>query len=96
MHITLAQDDHIPTLQQIYAHHVVHGTGSFELDPPDEAELASRLEKSVPPGCPGLWSSKTARFAVTVIWAFIVRARLIVLPWKIPFTSIRLFRERCG
>ncbi|MFB4340704.1 MULTISPECIES: GNAT family N-acetyltransferase [Pantoea] len=52
MHITLAQDDHIPALQQIYAHHVVHGTGSFELDPPDEAELASRLEKIRAAGLP--------------------------------------------
>ena len=27
---------------EIYAHHVVHGTASFEVDPPDVAEMKKR------------------------------------------------------
>jgi L-amino acid N-acyltransferase YncA len=42
----------IPAIQAIYAHHVLYGTGTFETEPPDEAEIASRradvLGKSFP------------------------------------------------
>jgi L-amino acid N-acyltransferase YncA len=31
-------------ITRIYAHAVVHGTASFELEPPDRAEMAQRLE----------------------------------------------------
>ena len=32
----------MPTVQRIYAHHVMHGFGSFEEEPPDLAELMRR------------------------------------------------------
>ena len=32
----------IPAITRIYAHAVLHGTASFELEPPDEAEMARR------------------------------------------------------
>jgi L-amino acid N-acyltransferase YncA len=32
----------IPAIQAIYAHHVLHGTGTFETEPPSEAEIAIR------------------------------------------------------
>jgi L-amino acid N-acyltransferase YncA len=32
----------IPAITRIYAHAVTHGTASFELQPPDEAEMARR------------------------------------------------------
>jgi phosphinothricin acetyltransferase len=35
----------VPTLAAIYAHHVLHGTGTFEEDPPSEAEMAERLAR---------------------------------------------------
>lgn len=35
----------IPAITAIYAHHVLHGTGSFEEIPPSEAEMAARLAK---------------------------------------------------
>jgi L-amino acid N-acyltransferase YncA len=42
----------IPAIQAIYAHHVLHGTGTFETEPPVEAEIATRradvLSKSFP------------------------------------------------
>ncbi|HEV7266945.1 MAG TPA: GNAT family N-acetyltransferase [Falsiroseomonas sp.] len=35
----------IPALTAIYAHHVLHGTGTFEEVPPAEAEMAVRLAR---------------------------------------------------
>ncbi|MCH9297284.1 GNAT family N-acetyltransferase [Pantoea allii] len=52
MKIILAEDSHVPAIHQIYAYHVLQGTGSFEIVPPDEAEIASRLEKLRAAGLP--------------------------------------------
>lgn len=38
----------------IYAHHVLHGTATFELDPPDAAEMAARMEQVRAGGLPWL------------------------------------------
>lgn len=35
----------LPAITAIYAHHVRHGTGSFEEVPPTEAEMAARLAR---------------------------------------------------
>ncbi len=35
----------VPQIAAIYAHHVRTGTGTFEEEPPDEAEVAARLAK---------------------------------------------------
>lgn len=43
-----------PAIAEIYAHHVRHGTASFELDPPDEAEIAARMAKGLGQGWPWL------------------------------------------
>ena len=32
----------VPAITAIYAHHVLHGTGTFETTPPTEADMASR------------------------------------------------------
>ena len=34
----------IPAITRIYAHAVRHGTASFELEPPDEAEISKRMK----------------------------------------------------
>jgi len=34
----------IPAITRIYAHAVAHGTASFELEPPDEAEMSRRMQ----------------------------------------------------
>jgi phosphinothricin acetyltransferase len=43
----LIRDARIPAdlaaIAAIYAHHVLHGTGTFEEDPPTEAEMARRI-----------------------------------------------------
>ena len=35
----------IPAITRIYAHAVLHGTATFELEPPDEAEMTRRFDK---------------------------------------------------
>lgn len=44
----------IPAITRIYAHAVRHGTASFELDPPDEAEMARRQRALLDAGYPYL------------------------------------------
>lgn len=33
----------LPAIREIYAHHVLHGTGTFEEDPPDLDEMTARF-----------------------------------------------------
>ena len=35
----------LPAITAIYAHHVLHGRGTFEETPPDEAEMAARVTR---------------------------------------------------
>jgi L-amino acid N-acyltransferase YncA len=44
--------DDIPAIRAIYAHSVQHGVASFELEPPDEAEIARRREAVLAGGYP--------------------------------------------
>jgi L-amino acid N-acyltransferase YncA len=44
----------IPAITRIYAHAVRHGTASFELEPPDEAEMARRQQALIAGGYPYL------------------------------------------
>lgn len=40
-----ATEADVPAIAAIYAHHVLHGTGTFEEEPPTEAEVAQRLAR---------------------------------------------------
>tara|TARA_R110002167_G_scaffold191978_2_gene394422 strand:+ start:477 stop:1013 length:537 start_codon:yes stop_codon:yes gene_type:complete len=44
----------LPAIQAIYAHHVLHGTASWELEPPDLAEMRRRCEALLEQGHPYL------------------------------------------
>jgi len=35
-------DADVPAFTAIYTHHVLHGTGTFEIEPPSQADMASR------------------------------------------------------
>ena len=37
-----SRDADLPAITAIYRHHVLHGTASFELDPPDQDEMTRR------------------------------------------------------
>jgi L-amino acid N-acyltransferase YncA len=50
--IRLSVDADLPAITAIYAHAVVHGTASFEIDPPDEAEMRRRREVLLKTGYP--------------------------------------------
>ena len=41
----------IPAITAIYAHHVQHGTGTFEEEPPNAADMAARMAKVQKAGC---------------------------------------------
>lgn len=52
-------DADIPAITGIYAHAVLHGTASFELEPPDEAEMARRRAAILEGGYPHLVAERT-------------------------------------
>lgn len=52
--IRQAEESDIPTIQAIYAHHVLHGLASFELEPPDQAEMLRRRADVLARGLPYL------------------------------------------
>jgi phosphinothricin acetyltransferase len=58
-----ARRDDIPHLTAIYAHYVLHGLASFELDPPDTAEMARRHENVTVLGLPYLVAELAGRVA---------------------------------
>lgn len=49
-----ATDLDLPAIQAIYAHWVTHGTGSFELEPPDVDEMGRRRADVLAKGLPYL------------------------------------------
>src|ERR1043165_6271656 len=44
----------VPAITAIYAHHVLHGTGTFETTPPTEADMAARRADVLSKGLPYL------------------------------------------
>jgi phosphinothricin acetyltransferase len=54
MNIRPATLSDIPAIARIYGHYVVHGTASFELDPPGETEMAARMRGLIDGGFPYL------------------------------------------
>lgn len=51
----------IPAITTIYAHAVLHGTASWELDPPDEAEMLRRFEAVAAGGYPYFVAEEAGR-----------------------------------
>ena len=49
-----SQDADLPAITAIYAHHVLHGTGTFETTPPTEADMAVRRADVLGKGLPWL------------------------------------------
>ncbi len=43
MRLRAAEPQDVPAIQAIYAHHVLHGLGTFEEVPPSPAEMAERI-----------------------------------------------------
>jgi L-amino acid N-acyltransferase YncA len=49
-----SRDEDVVAITAIYAHHVLHGTGTFEIDPPSEADMAARRADVLAKGLPWL------------------------------------------
>jgi phosphinothricin acetyltransferase len=47
MEIRSATAADVPEIQAIYAHHVLHGTGTFDVEPPSVEEMRQRFDKVV-------------------------------------------------
>lgn len=45
----------------IYAHHVLHGTGTFEIDPPSQADMAARRDDVLARNLPYLVAEKNGQ-----------------------------------
>ena len=49
-----SRDEDIPAITAIYRHHVLTGTGTFEIDPPSEADMLGRRTDVLAKGLPYL------------------------------------------
>jgi phosphinothricin acetyltransferase len=58
LHIRPSLESDIPAIAAIYAHAVLNGTASFELDPPGEAEMARRRMAVLDGGYPYIVAEK--------------------------------------
>jgi phosphinothricin acetyltransferase len=56
-----SQDPDLPAITAIYAHHVLHGTGTFETTPPTETEMAARRADVLARGLPWLVAEEGGR-----------------------------------
>ena len=51
MEIRNATEADVPDIQSIYAHHVLHGTGTFEEEPPSVEDMHARYAKVLKQDC---------------------------------------------
>ena len=61
MRIRDVLDADLAAITRIYAHHVLNGTGSFEIEPPDEAEMRRRHALVTQAGWPYLVAEHEGR-----------------------------------
>ena len=63
MNIRPATAADIPAITRLYAQAVIHGTATFEIEPPSEAEMAARLRQIIDGGYPYLTAEADGAFA---------------------------------
>jgi L-amino acid N-acyltransferase YncA len=56
-----SRDQDLPAITAIYGHHVLHGTGTFETDPPSETDMAARRADVLAKGLPYLVAEDEGR-----------------------------------
>src|SRR6202040_2080525 len=59
--VRASTDADVARCAEIYAHHVLHGTASFEVDPPDLAEMRKRRAAVLDLGLPHLVAERAGR-----------------------------------
>ena len=63
LHVRPAAAADVPAITRIYAHAVEYGTATFEIEPPDEAEMARRLRGLLENGYPYLIAERAGAIA---------------------------------
>ena len=61
LHVRPVREADIPAITVIYAHAVLHGFASFEVDPPGESEMMGRMRAVVDGGFPYLVAEKDGK-----------------------------------
>lgn len=56
-----SRPDDIPAITAIYAHHVLEGTGTFEIEPPSREDMAQRRSEVLSRGLPYLVAEQESR-----------------------------------
>lgn len=59
--IRASRGEDIAAITAIYAHHVLHGTGTFEIDPPSRDDMAARRADVLAKGLPYLVAEDAGR-----------------------------------
>ena len=59
--IRASEETDVATITAIYHHHVLHGAASFEIEPPDAAEMARRRRAVIDGGYPHLVAEQGGR-----------------------------------
>jgi L-amino acid N-acyltransferase YncA len=73
--IRSAKDSDIAAITEIYGYHVLHGTGSFEIDPPDAEETARRIADIGRRGLPYL-VAESGNVVIGYAYATLYRTRV--------------------
>jgi L-amino acid N-acyltransferase YncA len=71
-----------PAIAELYAHHVLHGTATFELEPPGDAEIRARIERGRAAAMP--WLVARGRHGEIVGYAYAA-----------PFHTRAAYRHTC-
>ena len=72
--IRAAKESDVAPITAIYAYHVLHGTGSFEIEPPDVEEMARRMGDVLSRGLPYL-VAETNNIVIGYAYAALYRTR---------------------
>src|SRR5436190_19527145 len=73
--IRASEQSDVAAITEIYAYHVLHGTGSFEIDPPDADEMARRMGDIVSRGLPYL-VAESGNIVIGYAYATLYRTRV--------------------
>lgn len=75
LRIEAASPADAPAIAALYAHHVLHGTATFEIEPPGAAEIAARMAKVAAAGLPWLAARDAAGVLIGYAYAAPFHAR---------------------
>ena len=88
--ICACEEDHVAAITAIYAHHVLHGLASFEIEPPSEDDMGGGASISSAATIPISSPSVPERSSVTPTRRPTACGRLTAIPPKTRSTSARI------